>query len=137
MPATPPSGSASKPPALRPNRDSGISLPASPTSLGPATPAPTTSDIHNNNNEIQQNGTPDSRPKPSRSRSGMLSRSPVMTRFMTVDPADSPQRLEAIRAIKEGRVVLGEDMLERRRREMEAEDEDEGLGGEGEGQEKE
>ncbi|KAI5850706.1 hypothetical protein BZA05DRAFT_453983, partial [Tricharina praecox] len=115
-------------PKPKPNRDSGISIPASPTSLCPASPAPTTSDIHNSNQHQQ---LPDTSPSPPPSRSERLSRSPVMTRFMTIDPNDSPLRFEEMVAIREGRVRLGEDMLEKRRREMDAEDMDEGVGGDG------
>lgn len=46
---------------------------------------------------------------------------------MTIDPEDSSLRFEAMAAIREGRVAVGEDMLEKRRREMEAEDLDERI----------
>jgi hypothetical protein len=75
-------------------------------------PAPLTSDIHNAGHEHDQ---PNSDAEGS-SRPHTLS-SPMLRRFMTVNPDDSSLKYAALIAINEGRVQVGEDMLERRWRE--------------------
>jgi hypothetical protein len=79
-----------------------------------STPAPTTSDIHNAEHEHNE---PDSEAEDYPQTHNLSS--PMLKRFMTVNPDDSSLKYEALIAISEGRVQVGEDMLERRRREIE------------------
>ncbi|KAF8243542.1 hypothetical protein K440DRAFT_57435 [Wilcoxina mikolae CBS 423.85] len=91
--------------------------------LAPAygTPAPTCSDIHNNNSyALELLSQPSDSDGPLQPQQGFFN-SPVLDRFMTVIPDDAPDRHEASIAIKEGRVQYGENMAERKRREMEIE----------------
>ncbi|KAA8898457.1 hypothetical protein FN846DRAFT_962437 [Sphaerosporella brunnea] len=79
-----------------------------------SSPAPTTSDIHNPAHEHDE---PDSEGDERVIRQSFAS--PMLERFLRIDPDNSSLKHEDNFAINQGRVQLGENMLERRWREME------------------
>jgi hypothetical protein len=83
-----------------------------------STPAPTTSDVHSPAYEHDEHESEDEK-----SLQQKCLASPMLGRFLTVNPEDSSLKYESLIAISQGRVQNGENMLERRIREMEELDE--------------